>query len=258
MNTVGLVIPYFNHGEYIGECLRHVAEQTRIPDYVIVVDDASKQRHNRTAVDECQKYGFYLVNHTDNWGPSAARNTGIRALLGMPLKPDIFICLDSDDLIARGYVEMMENALDAHPGAWVAYPDVQMFGFEQRVIRTPRQYKPGRLLACAPFMVVCSAWRRQMWEQVYQYNGEGWDTQSDEMGWEDYLFFLEGLLGALRGDPGGAVHAGPDKFWFLYRRFNRPDRSDGREEELWNYFGAKMRRLYGVTLPPIQPGGIVR
>ena len=257
MLTVGLVVPYYNCGEYIGECLESVAAQTRIPDYVVVVDDASKRKHNEIAADHCQRWGFRMISRRENRGPSATRNLGIRFLLGVESPPDIFICLDADDVIAPGYVEMMVDTLDEHPAAWVAYPEIQMFGFEQRVIRTPREYKPGYLLR-SPFMVCSSAWRTQMWEEIYRYNGEGWDAKSDEWGWEDYLFFMEGLLGVRRGDPDAAVHAGPDKFWFLYRRFNRPDRSDGKEQQLWDYFGRKMREHYGVTLPPLGPGGIGR
>jgi glycosyltransferase involved in cell wall biosynthesis len=255
--TVGMVIPYHNHRKYIGECLESVGTQTRIPDYVVVVDDASKRKHNEIAVDHCQRWGFYLINHKENRGPSAARNAGIRVLLEMDPPPDVFICLDADDLIAPGYVEMMVDTLDEHPAAWVAYPEIQMFGFEQRVIRTPREYRPEKLLV-RPFIVSASAFRAQMWQEIYQYNSEGWDTKADRWGWEDYLFFMEGLLGVRRGDPGAAVHAGPDKFWFLYRRFNRPDRSDGNETRLWDYFGEKMREHYGVTLPPLGPGGIER
>lgn len=256
MNLVGVVVPYFNHGEYLSRCLESLLGQTRLPDFIIVVDDDSNPYHTEEARHLCREYSIAYERHPINWGPSTARNTGIGLLLAERYPPDIFICLDADDMVAPGYVELMCDALDEHPEAQVAYGDVQMFGFESRVVKAP-DYTPGRL-AQGPFIVCGAAFRAQMWREVFAYNGHGWDTVSDRWGWEDYLFWLEGLLGVCRGRPEAAVHAGHDKFWYLYRRYKRPDRSAGREGQLWQYFSTKLQQLYGVTLPPPSENWLVR
>ena len=257
MLTVGVVIPYYNHSGFLGEALQGLIEQTRLPDAVILVDDGSSYEESRLAHEHyCPRYDVEYFTHPENWGAAAAKNSGVFRLLEK-LSPNIIICLDADDALAPGYIEMMVDALDANPEALVAYPDVQMFGFEQRVMKAPRTYNP-HILAQRPFIVNGAAFRTELWEEVYRYNSEGWDSESDRYGWEDYLFWMEGLLGVAKGNPKAAVHAGPDKFWYLYRRFNRPDRSDGNEQFLWNYMAGKMQRIYGVTLPPMPTNWLER
>jgi glycosyltransferase involved in cell wall biosynthesis len=255
MLTVGVVIPHYNHSQLVREAaLPSLLAQGRLPDRVILVDDGSKPNERDKVKELCRVNDIQYIAHPENWGPSAARNTGIKELLGLA---DIIICLDADDILAPGYVGMMLSALDANPEALVAYPDVQMFGFEQRVVKAPREYSPNELMV-RPFIVAGAAFRAEMWKDVYSYNGRGWDAFSDKWGWEDYLFWMEGLLGVAKGDPKAAIHAGPDKFWYLYRRFNRPDRSDGNEQLLWGYMAGKMQELYGVTLPPIRGNWLER
>jgi glycosyltransferase involved in cell wall biosynthesis len=251
MLTVGVVVPFYNHMKFVKEAIDSLLAQTRLPDAIVVVDDGSKPKE-RDALWDYLYYNLSIlaVKHPENWGVSAAKNSGILHLLSMSSPPNIIICLDADDMLAPGYVEMMVNALDEHPEALVAYPDVQMFGFESRVMKAPRVYDPS-ILSVRPFIVNGAAFRTELWKEIYRYNSSGWDTTSDKWGWEDYLFWLEGLLGVARGDPSAAVHAGPDKFWYLYRRFNRRDRSDGNEELLWRYMKNKLQTIYGLTLPPM-------
>jgi len=257
MLTVGVVIPYYNHEEFLGNALESLHSQTRLPDRILVMDDGSKRTQAQFAETLCVLHGFGYEQHPENWGPAAAKNSGVMRMLGYSTPPDIIICLDADDALAPGYIEMMVDALDANPEALVAYPDVQMFGFEQRVMKAPRTYNP-HVLAQRPFIVNGAAFRAELWTEIFRYNGEGWDSESDRYGWEDYLFWMEGLLGVAKGDPKAAVHAGPDKFWYLYRRFNRPDRSDGNEQFLWSYMAGKMQRIYGVTLPPMPTNWLER
>ena len=256
MMTVGIVVPYYNASKFVDYALDSLVAQTRLPDAVVLVDDGSKPKESQKAKEyHCPLYGVEYLAHPENWGPSAARNTGILRLLEK-LSPDIFICLDADDMLAPGYIEMMVNALDEHPEALVAYSDVQMVGFEQRVMKAPL-YDPAVLMV-RPFIVSGSAFRAQAWKDVYASNGYGWDPTSDRWGWEDYLFWMEILLGVARGDPKAAVHAGPNCFWYVYRRFNRKDRSDGKEQILWQYMSGKMRTIYGVTLPPMREEWLTR
>ena len=247
MITVGVVVPFYNHMAYVKEAIDSLLAQTRLPDAIIVVDDGSRPKQKEALWEYLAPLGIGGTVHHENWGVSAAKNSGVVCLLDS-LRPDIIICLDADDMLAPGYIQMMVDALDEHPEALVAYPDVQFIGFEARVMKAPRVYDPA-ILAVRPFIVNGAAFRTDLWRDIYRYNSSGWDTTSDKWGWEDYLFWMEGLLGVARGDPAAAVHAGPDKFWYLYRRYNRPDRSDGNEEMLWRYMKKKLQTIYGATLP---------
>ena len=256
MLTVGVVIPYYNHSKFLGEAINSLLVQTRLADGITVVDDGSGQSESDFAFEIAYRHSLGYMRLDTHSGPARAKNVGVRET-SLLMQQDITICLDADDVLAPGYIEMMVDALDANPEALVAYPDVQMFGFEQRVMKAPRTYDP-HILAQRPFIVNGAAFRAELWTEIFRYNGEGWDSESDRYGWEDYLFWLEGLLGVAKGNPKAAVHAGPDKFWYLYRRFNRPDRSDGNEQFLWSYMAGKMQRIYGVTLPPMPTNWLER
>jgi glycosyltransferase involved in cell wall biosynthesis len=249
MLTVGVIVPFYNHMKFIKEAIDSLLAQTRLPDAIVVVDDSSDTKQSDALKCYLGPLSVARIRHPHNWGTAAAKNRGVQYFLEY-VQPDAIICLDADDMLAPGYVEMMVDALDEHPEALVAYPDVQMFGFESRVMKAPRVYDPS-ILSVRPFIVNGAAFRTELWKEIYRYNSSGWDTTSDKWGWEDYLFWLEGLLGVARGDPAAAVHAGPDRFWYLYRRFNRRDRSDGNEELLWRYMKNKLQTIYGVTLPPM-------
>jgi len=89
-NRVSVVIPAFNAEDCIGEALDSALGQLRPPDEVIVVDDGSADQ----TAEIVKGYGSTVrYIYQDNAGPSAARNTGIRAAGG-----EWIAFLDSDDL----------------------------------------------------------------------------------------------------------------------------------------------------------------
>ncbi len=86
---VSVVIPTYNRAGTIERTVNSVLAQTWEPIEVIVVDDGSTDH----TADVLAGYGDKIrVIHQKNRGPSAARNTGIRAATG-----EIISFLDSDD-----------------------------------------------------------------------------------------------------------------------------------------------------------------
>src|SRR5688572_14211285 len=86
---VSVVIPAYNSARYIRASLQSIREQTCGDYEVIVVDDGSvdETRAAVLAVDGPVRYMYQ-----SNAGPSAARNTGIRAATG-----ELICFLDADD-----------------------------------------------------------------------------------------------------------------------------------------------------------------
>lgn len=78
--TISVVIPTYRRAESLRRCLRALARQSFIPDEVIVVSDASPD-HTRDVVEEAD-VPVKFVELTENRGPAAARNAGIRAARG--------------------------------------------------------------------------------------------------------------------------------------------------------------------------------
>lgn len=88
--TVGVVIPTYNRSRHLRRAIDSVLSQTRRPDRVIVVDDAS-EFDLRAYLDDYRDE-VTLITHDQNRGGGAARNTGFKHL-----DTDYVAFLDSDD-----------------------------------------------------------------------------------------------------------------------------------------------------------------
>ena len=106
---VSIIIPVYNVAKYIERCLLSVLNQTWPDLEVILVNDCTPDNsmeivrrvvasHPRGAVVRC-------LEHEENRGLSAARNTGISASVG-----DYLYFLDSDDYISANAIELLADA----------------------------------------------------------------------------------------------------------------------------------------------------
>jgi len=94
---VSVLIPCYNRAEDIGNVIKSLLKQSRLPDEIIVVDDASTDN----SVDVIKEFPVKLIQHPINKGPADARNTAFRSSKG-----EIVIFLDSD---AIAHVNMVEK-----------------------------------------------------------------------------------------------------------------------------------------------------
>ncbi|MEI5993357.1 glycosyltransferase family 2 protein [Candidatus Enterococcus mansonii] len=89
---VSVVIPYYDHPEWLVEALYSVNRQTFNDFEVIVVNDGSQDDIEKILAEEVFKFPLKIINK-ENGGPASARNYGIKASIG-----DYIAFLDSDDL----------------------------------------------------------------------------------------------------------------------------------------------------------------
>lgn len=98
---VSVIVPVYNTGMYLQECIESILEQT-IPVYeIILVDDNS----NDNSASICDKYAdnysnIHVIHKEKNEGLSAARNTGMRVAKG-----EYLLFCDSDDKLKLEMVE---------------------------------------------------------------------------------------------------------------------------------------------------------
>ncbi len=97
---VSIIIPVYNVGPYVEDCIRSVMRQTYAgPMECIIVDDCgtdnSMEIINQLITEYNGPISFNVLHHTHNRGLSAARNTGMDAANG-----DYLFFLDSDDEIS--------------------------------------------------------------------------------------------------------------------------------------------------------------
>ncbi len=111
--TVSVVLPNFNHARLIGRAVAALREQTRPPDEVVIIDDASTDGSLR--VIEALAAGWSIVRvlaNRENQGAIAALARGLGASAG---KYVYFAA--ADDWIEPGFFASAVDALERHPQA---------------------------------------------------------------------------------------------------------------------------------------------
>jgi Glycosyl transferase family 2 len=108
--VVSVIIGNYNYGQYLGEAIDSVFQQTYPHIELIVVDDGSTDQSRQVMA----AYGDRIVAlYQQNGGQTAAFNTGIAQARG-----EIICFLDSDDTFHPEKVARMVTAFQQHPD-WV-------------------------------------------------------------------------------------------------------------------------------------------
>lgn len=131
--NISVVIPLYNKEKYIEETLGSLLRQTRLPDQVIVVDDASTDASVAHAAAGLSRLITAGVGHVEllrspnNIGPSRARNQGLQRATG-----EVLAFLDADDCwredcCARILAAIGDHALDILVLGYVSTPPGEQF-----------------------------------------------------------------------------------------------------------------------------------
>jgi glycosyltransferase involved in cell wall biosynthesis len=112
--TVSVIIPCYNHAQYLADCIKSVRLQTFQDFEILVVNDCGTDNIREV----CRDLGVSIHSHYENKGVSAARNSGIRKASG-----DYIMCLDADDMINEHYLERLVHRMEADRldmvGSWL-------------------------------------------------------------------------------------------------------------------------------------------
>ena len=118
-----VIIPTHNAGDDLARCLDALTHQTRPPDRVLVVDDASTDGSAAIA----PHYGFDLLRLDDGpQGPAIARNRGVAATrfasdtsgTVAPREPDhddVILFIDADCVAHRDTLALVADRFTQHP-----------------------------------------------------------------------------------------------------------------------------------------------
>lgn len=108
-SRISVVVVNWNGIAYLGDCLQALCEQTRLPDEVIVVDNASTDGSAELVAERFP--GVRLVRSGANLGFAAGCNLGIRASGG-----DYVATLNPDALPDPAWLEALAAAMDEDDG----------------------------------------------------------------------------------------------------------------------------------------------
>jgi glycosyltransferase involved in cell wall biosynthesis len=123
---VSVIIPAFNYGRYIHDCLLSVQSQTYAHWECIVVDDGSTDDTASVVASVAEKDMRFRYVRQPNQGQPVARNTGIQHAKG-----DLFQFLDADDLLEPAKLECQVKCFFAAKEVTVVYGDVRYFTNEE-------------------------------------------------------------------------------------------------------------------------------
>ena len=210
LSPVAVIIPCHNYGHYLAECIESVLTQTRVPQEIVVVDDASTDSTAEIAASLADNDVHYLRGEWNNVGES--RNAGAAAT-----NAPYLLFLDADDFLSADYIEKcLEKMQD--PTAAVAYGHPVRFGNRNHFVPVPeydREVMMKRNFISSHAMI-----RRQAFDMVGGYRACHF-THED---WDLYRRVLQFQWKAARADTHLYYRAHDDS------KFYRAQKTQG-----WNY-----------------------
>lgn len=126
-HAISVVIPSYNHGDFLPVCLDSVLAQTRAPCQVVVVDDGSTDATRRVL----DKYRPWVdVRLRPHVGLRETVAYGLSRAIG-----EYVLILASDDYLYPEALHVLGNALDQSPDVGVAFGAVDVIDEAGAVLR---------------------------------------------------------------------------------------------------------------------------
>lgn len=187
---IGVVVPFFNAGEWSARAVRSIGFQSRQPDAVCVIDDASTDGHSYPTQILCQNSRWLFIRNNSNRGKAWNIRNGIASL---DLEPeDVIVLLDGDDFFERNALERIEQEYQ-DPSCWLAYGQYEPWPEDTGQVRASaypdwiasnRGYRQAGIHFNHP-----ETFRKKLWDHVTDA-----DLQDDDGSWfaggADFVFMV--------------------------------------------------------------------
>ena len=225
---VSIIVPCYNHAQYLDEALQSICNQTYTHWECSIVDDGSTDNTKEVAQNWVAKDSRFVYLPKENGGVSSARNLGIKSA-----KYDYILTLDADDKYEASFLEKAMKVLLSDEQVGIVSSWGQYF-VEDQLFQVYRL--AGKSTVDFLFYndaVGTSLFRKKCWEQV-----GGYDI-NPKNGYEDWEFYLR--VCAL----GWKVHI-IEEVLFFYRQhvISRRKEMNIRENENKKYIFMKNKTIY--------------
>ncbi len=104
MNKISVIIPIYNTGLYLSECIDCIINQTLKDIEIILINDGSYDNSEEICLKYKDKYSNIKYYYQENQGASVARNKGLEIASG-----EFIYFMDSDDTINDKFLETSYN-----------------------------------------------------------------------------------------------------------------------------------------------------
>lgn len=139
MKTVSVIIPAYNAGPFIENCINSILSQTYSDFEIVVVNDGSTDNTLNLLKALQKKDSRLKIFSQKNAGVSAARNTGLKNATG-----EYITFVDADDALLPDALETMVSLMDDHTDFAVFSHNEVRFK-EAAHIETPVRYRANEL-----------------------------------------------------------------------------------------------------------------
>jgi hypothetical protein len=117
MSRVDIIVPCYNYGHYLAECVESILSQAISDLRILIIDDASQDDTPRVAQELLSRSNsVHYMRHQTNTGHIATYNEGLAWATA-----DYTLLLSADDLLAPGALSRAGALMDAHPEVGMAY-----------------------------------------------------------------------------------------------------------------------------------------
>jgi len=117
MPLASVVIPSYNHEQFVQDAIKSVVNQTYPNIELIVIDDGSKDSSPQLLKELQKQYGFTLICREENKGLPATLNEGIYNYA----KGEYIRALSSDDFMPEDSIAIMINYFENNPKKVLAF-----------------------------------------------------------------------------------------------------------------------------------------
>jgi len=183
---ISIIVPCYNDGKYIHECLNSIHNQHYKNYEIIVINDGSDDNKTNRIINNIN-HPKITVLQTLNQGPSKARNHAIRNSTGKYILP-----LDADNKVGQHFIKEAIEILEKTPSVKIVNCDLRLFGAKRGCIKF--EFYSIEKLICRNTIECASVYRRRDFDKTIGYNPNMTEGLED---WDFWLSILEN---------GGDVH----------------------------------------------------
>ena len=188
MPKVSVIIPCYNHGEFISDAVKSIINQTYQDFEIIIINDGSDDDYTNKILSSNMNFEKTKIINTSKVGVSKARNIGIQDSKG-----DYILTLDADDWFENTFIEKAVPILDSDNEIGVVTCGIRYFGKENFTVYP----KGGGIKNFLLINNACgnSLFRKECWldvggyDESFVYGSEDWEfwISVTQKGWEVYV-----------------------------------------------------------------------
>ena len=168
---VSILVPVYGVERYIERCTESLMEQTYEDIEYIFVDDATPDRSIEILEDVVARYPkrrsqVRILQHKNNKGISAARNTAVAVAVGMYM-----LHVDSDDYIAKEAIEKLVYAAQTSKADIVIFDTIELRKDGEVLLKAEYENRETYIKGLLQHTNRCAHWNKFYRTDFYKHTG---------------------------------------------------------------------------------------